>query len=335
MQAGSKHKPCNFTVFYTMEVFGSNFDDSVFEESRNRDLSTDLPTYTPKTCEPEWFYHCEKFKDELDEQKTIKFRADLKYRQKQYQEAIKEYTACLLLVPNNNLSMKRDVLEGMARCYSHLGNNRQALEICEKLRNEATNTCHLTCILQLEHSIHDSCGDVKSTISCLKQLCSIHPFNPWHWMNLAMSYQRLLEASTSIKEQKETSHTAQAFIQQEEEETEVQLKACMCFIRTRLLIEILKIQQFSFVLERSRNTLQAIEASLKKMQLEEETLLLISEVMAKDLNPEKMREEKQDGEGLLGLTIKDFEKRWWNKIHASMLMKENTVLSSDKEMETG
>lgn len=50
-----------------------------------------------------------------------------------FQEAIKEYTACLLLVPNNNLSMKRDVLEGMARCYSHLGNNRQALEICEKL----------------------------------------------------------------------------------------------------------------------------------------------------------------------------------------------------------
>lgn len=49
------------------------------------------------------------------------------------QEAIEDYTACLPLVPNNNLSLKRDVLEGKARCYSHLGKSRQALEICEKL----------------------------------------------------------------------------------------------------------------------------------------------------------------------------------------------------------
>ncbi|XP_053467778.1 uncharacterized protein C8orf76 homolog isoform X1 [Ictalurus furcatus] len=310
-----------------MEILGSTFDDSVFEESRNRDLFTDLPAYTPKTCEPEWFCHYEKFEDELDEQKTMKFRADLKYRKKQYQEAIDDYTVCLPLVPNNNLSMKRDVLEGMARCYRHLGKSGQALEICEKLRNEATNTCHLTCVLQLEQSIHEGCGDVMSSISSLKQLCSVHPFNPWYWLNLATSYQSLLE--------KNTSQIPQAFIQQQQEEKEARLKACMCFIRTRLLIEILKIQQFSFVLERSMKTLQAIEASLQEMQLKEETIRLISKVMAEDLNPEKMREENQDGEGLSGLTIKDFEERWWNKLHACLLMKENTVVSSDKELETG
>ncbi|XP_060756202.1 uncharacterized protein C8orf76 [Neoarius graeffei] len=322
-----------------MEILGSTFDDSVFEESRNRDLSTDPPAYTPKTCEPEWFCHYENFEDELDEQKTMKFRADLKYRKKCYQEAIEDYTACLPLVPNNNLSLKRDVLEGKARCYSHLGKSRQALEICEKLRNEATNTCHLTCVLQLEQSIHEGCGDVMSSISCLKQLCSLHPFNPWYWLNLAMSFQSLLKASTSLEDLKDTSRTPQAFIEQQQEEeeegNEARLKACMCFIRTRLLIEILKIQQFSFVLERSKKTLQAVDASLQKIQLKEETLQLISEVMAEDLNPETMREENQDGEGLSGLTIKDFDKRWWNKVYACLLMKENTVLSSDKEMETG
>lgn len=111
----------------------------------------------------QWFCRYEKFEDELDKQKTIKFRADLKYRKKHYevshcyaneqicfmscefcpslhsmvseylQDAIEDYIACLPLVPNNNLSMKRDVLEGIARCYSHLGKHRQALEICEKL----------------------------------------------------------------------------------------------------------------------------------------------------------------------------------------------------------
>lgn len=59
------------------------------------------------------------------------------------------------------------------------------------------------------------------------------------------------------------------------------------------------------------------------------------QVMAEDLNPEKMREENQDGEGLSGLTVKDFEERWWNKVHICLLMKRNTVLSGDKEMETG
>lgn len=63
--------------------------------------------------------------------------------------------------------------------------------------------------------------------------------------------------------------------------------------------------------------------------------MLYMQVMAEDLNPETMREENQDGEGLSGLTIKDFDKRWWNKVYACLLMKENTVLSSDKETETG
>ncbi|KAI5092315.1 hypothetical protein C0J45_17946 [Silurus meridionalis] len=318
-----------------MEIFGSTFDESVFGESRNRELSTDLPSYTPKSCEPEWFCLCEKFEDELEEQKALKFRADLKYSKKQYQATIEDYTACLLLVPNNNLSLKRDMLEGIARCYSHLGKIRQSLEICEKLRNEVTNTCHLTCVLQLEQSIHEGCGDVTSSICTLKQLCSVHPFNPWYWLNLATSYQNLLEASTSLEESKDTSYTPQAFIQQKLEEKEARLKACMCFIRTRLLIEILKIQQFSFVLEKSKKTLQAIEASLQKMQLKEETLQVITEVMAEDLIPEKMREENHDGEGLSGLIIKDFEERWWKKLHACLLMKENRVLEKEKEMEMG
>lgn len=49
------------------------------------------------------------------------------------QEALEDYTACLPLVPNNNLSMKRDVLEAIVRCYSYLGKSKQALEICETL----------------------------------------------------------------------------------------------------------------------------------------------------------------------------------------------------------
>lgn len=39
------------TRVFIMEILGSTFDDSVFEESRNR-VSAALPTYEPKLCEP-------------------------------------------------------------------------------------------------------------------------------------------------------------------------------------------------------------------------------------------------------------------------------------------
>ncbi|XP_007242180.3 zinc fingers and homeoboxes protein 1 [Astyanax mexicanus] len=297
-----------------MEILGSTFDDSVFEESRNRASSSAvLPEYKPKSCEPEWFCHHEKFEDALDEQKTMKFRADLKYRRKQYQDALDDYTTCLSLVPNGNLSLKRDVLESMARCYSHLGLREQALETCENLRKEATNTCHLTCVLLLEVTIYDGCEDRRNSISSLQQLCSLHPFNPWHWLKLATSYHSLLESSSCL-------------------EKLAGLKASMCFVRTRLLLEILMIQQFSFVLEKSQRALKEIEESLQRLKLEESTLITISEVMAEDLIPEKMREENQDGESLSGLSIKDFDERWWNRLHTCLLM-EKTDLSDNKTPE--
>ncbi|KAL6462279.1 hypothetical protein MHYP_G00287010 [Metynnis hypsauchen] len=312
-----------------MEILGSTFDDSVFEESRNRVSSAVLPAYKPKSCEPEWFCHYERFEDDLDEQKTMKFRADLKYRRKQYQGAIDDYRACLSLVPNGNLSLKRDVLESIARCYSHLGLRERALETCEKLRKEATNTCHLTCILQLELTIHEGCGNLRKSISSLQNLCSIHPFNPWHWLKLATSHQSLLESSTCLENLNHILEP-QALIQQQEERKLAQLKASMCFVRTRLLIEILRTQQFSFVLEKSKRALKEIEESLRRLQLEEETLRIISEVMGEDLNPEKMREENQDGESLAGLSIKNFEERWWNKLHACLLTEEKADLSTAK-----
>ncbi|XP_062841746.1 uncharacterized protein C8orf76 [Trichomycterus rosablanca] len=296
-----------------MEILGSTFDDSVFEESRNKDSLTVPPSYKPKSCDSEWFCYHEKFEDVLDEQKTMKYRADLKYRKKQYQGAIEDYLACLPLVQNNNLSTKRDLLEGIARCYSHLGHRKQALETCEKLRKETSNTCHLTSVLQLELSIHKEGADLISSISILQQLCSIHPYNPWNWLQLATSYQTHLQnISTSSQDLKDTPE--QDFIHQHEKET-LQLKACMCFVRTRLLFEILRFQQFSFVLEKSTRALQVIEESLQRLQIKEKTLQTVSEVMAEDLNPEKMREENQDGEGLSGLTIKDFDQRWWNKLY--------------------
>ncbi|XP_052002264.1 LOW QUALITY PROTEIN: uncharacterized protein C8orf76 [Xyrauchen texanus] len=316
-----------------MEILGSTFDDSVFEESRNRVSAAVLPTYEPKLCEPLWFCHNENIEDALQEQKTLKYRGDLAYMRKQYQLALDEYKSCLSLVPGGNTSVKRDVLEAIARCYCHLGRKEEALNVCERLRIEVSNTCHLTCLLQLELSIHEHYRDLTNSISSLQQLCCLHPYHTWHWLNLAKSYQRLLE-SDSRPERSKHFHPNRTEKEHDKKSTTnniLELKAIMCFIRTRLLIDILRIQQFSFVLENSQRALQDIEEALHVLQPEEKTLQTISEVMAEDLNPEKMREETQDGESLSGLYIKDFDERWWNKLHTKL--QEIAVLSIHRTLE--
>lgn len=49
------------------------------------------------------------------------------------QEALESYSSCLEWIPDNNLSIKRDVLEGMCRCCTKLGQRDRALELAESL----------------------------------------------------------------------------------------------------------------------------------------------------------------------------------------------------------
>jgi hypothetical protein len=45
--------------------------------------------------------------------------------------------------------------------------------------------------------------------------------------------------------------------------------------------------------------------------------------MSEDLVPERMREDNQDGESLAGLSLKDFEDRWWNRLVQTGVLKED------------
>ncbi|KAJ7395165.1 hypothetical protein BTVI_157294 [Pitangus sulphuratus] len=89
--------------------------------------------------------------------------------------------------------MRRDVQEGQARCLSRLGRHKEALDIAEKMRNSATNTDHLTTVLNLQFSIYQGAENVEKKILCLQQLICLHPFNPWFWKFLAEAYMGLLQ----------------------------------------------------------------------------------------------------------------------------------------------
>uniref|UniRef100_A0A3B4AVY7 Uncharacterized protein n=1 Tax=Periophthalmus magnuspinnatus TaxID=409849 RepID=A0A3B4AVY7_9GOBI len=148
-----------------MEILGSTFDDSMFVEARDRE-SVALKSYNAKVCEPQWY--CVDVvldtNDSLKKQKVMKFKGDLAVRKGEHQKAFDAYSACLEWISDNNLNIRRDVLEGMARCCIKRGQKDKALD--------------------LQVSIYHHYGDVEAKISCLQQLCSLLPFNPWHWLDL-------------------------------------------------------------------------------------------------------------------------------------------------------
>ncbi|KFW11301.1 Uncharacterized protein C8orf76, partial [Fulmarus glacialis] len=113
-------------------------------------------------------------------------------------KALCEYSNCLLLLPPSNIAMRRDVQEGQARCLSRLGRHKEALDIAEKMRNGATNTDHLTTVLNLQFAIYQGLENVEKKITCLQQLICLHPFNPWYWKLLAEVYMSLLQSLSPL-----------------------------------------------------------------------------------------------------------------------------------------
>lgn len=304
-----------------MELFGSTFDDSMFLEEKDR-VSVTLKSYNAKVCEPQWFCADAALDtdDSLEKQKVMKFRGDLAVRKGEPQKAFEAYSACLEWISENNLNIRRDVFEGMARCSIKLGQKGKALELIELLNKEASNTCHLTSLLLLKVSIFQHFGDAGDEILCLQQLCSLLPFNPWHWLALGHTCMQLLRTDKSKSTESQTligceMATLQSSVEAADLDEDTNwLKACTCFIRSRLLLKTLQQQQSSFVLKRSEKALEETDQALQQLNPTETTIQRLTEVMSEDLIPEKMREDYQDGESLTSVHVQSFRERWWDRV---------------------
>uniref|UniRef100_A0A3P9BHM3 Uncharacterized protein n=1 Tax=Maylandia zebra TaxID=106582 RepID=A0A3P9BHM3_9CICH len=78
--------------------------------------------------------------DSLEKQKVYKFRGELAVRQGNYQLVFSfltnlytVYSSCLQWIADNNLTIRQDVVEGMARCCTRLGQRDRALELAQLL----------------------------------------------------------------------------------------------------------------------------------------------------------------------------------------------------------
>ncbi|XP_021241252.1 uncharacterized protein C8orf76 homolog isoform X2 [Numida meleagris] len=113
-------------------------------------------------------------------------------------KALCEYSSCLQRLPPGNVAMRRDVQEGQARCLSQLGRHKEALDIAERMRDGATNTDHLTTVLNLQFAIYRHLENAEKQIACLQQLICLHPFSPWYWKSLAEAYTDLLQSLSPL-----------------------------------------------------------------------------------------------------------------------------------------
>uniref|UniRef100_A0A8D0ENI8 Uncharacterized protein n=1 Tax=Strix occidentalis caurina TaxID=311401 RepID=A0A8D0ENI8_STROC len=335
-------------------VLGWQFEESLFGPSRERGPGGGAePPCGAKHCEPLWFRSEADGEEGAGELTVSKFRADWAYRQQEFEKALCEYSNCLLLLPPSNIAMRRDVQEGQARCLSRLGRHKEALDIAEKMRNSATNTDHLTTVLNLQFAVYQGLENVGKKITCLQQLICLHPFNPWYWKLLAEVYMSLLQSlsplvipETNLNQSEEVSVRGGSFktstgreinlqphrsdSQKEASESweqnmlkKVGIKACASFIRARLLLQLTQLQQLSFALENNIEGQKEIDDKVARLGFNENSLLLMTKVMGQDLIPEKLKEEFQ-GEvkcigpsalsSLVTASATEFEIKWFGNL---------------------
>ncbi|XP_028673157.1 uncharacterized protein C8orf76 isoform X1 [Erpetoichthys calabaricus] len=95
------------------------------------------------------------------------------------------------------------------------------------------------------------------------------------------------------------------------------LKMCLCFVRAKLLLQIVRVQQSSFILEINSRSQREIEEVLHNLQLSEEMFYKLAKKIETEFIPEKMKEDNQENDSpsflssLQEQTGAVFEKKWF------------------------
>ncbi|XP_051827004.1 uncharacterized protein C8orf76 homolog isoform X2 [Antechinus flavipes] len=317
-------------------VLGAEFEDSVFEEwPRSRELEPPS-AYCAKRCEPQWFYEETERQDEAEILTIKKFRGDLAYRQQDFQEN-----------GASNSDHLTTILYLQLTIYSNLKNLEETILCLQKLISlhhfnpwnwVKLAEAYLSLGLALSASFPSSQKDSSFTPSDQEFRT---PF-PSPKKDPSLLFFKILNGDSGF-----SLGTSENSIRDVQPEAPfhlacqswvpsawawTQMKACASFVRARLLLRLIQSQQTSFALEKNFKAQEEVEDRLKGFNFEEETLLLISEVMREDLIPEKIKDEVHaevkcvGSEALTALVIassKEFEDKWFRKIKDHLCPFEN------------
>ena len=126
-------------------------------------------------------------KEDEETLRKVKSKGDYFYFQKQFDLAVGAYEDLLILVPQYNKGLKRQIRDSLARGYSRMGNYEKALEYAEHLVLPPHTEDVASWLLMA--GIHSNMsGHTEDTLVCKHRVVQISSSSPVYWMELYSAY---------------------------------------------------------------------------------------------------------------------------------------------------
>ncbi|ELT91083.1 hypothetical protein CAPTEDRAFT_206179 [Capitella teleta] len=246
------------------------FDDDLFGETRQRSKPA-LHSYNAKICGARWFDDEENAGD-TEPAFFYKFRADLAYKDQDYQTALDNYIKSIAALSTNNTTVIRDVEEGICRCYYALGEQRLAEEAANRVWNISVNFEQKTSALNLIVALGLHFKQYKAALDSLIQLTLLHPANPELWLKLAFTYMHLTHASSSENIFPSIALLREPFQPLSHISISPKLVVCTCFARSKRLLRNVMRHVSSFVKEKNLKSQSQIDKYIEQLNLPAEQM---------------------------------------------------------------
>ncbi|XP_072170358.1 uncharacterized protein [Diadema setosum] len=170
-----------------------NFDDDLFAKERPKTKKTPQSDYKPREITPQWFLdeQAPVRDDPIEQMQLFIHRGDHHYYLGAWGAAQDAYARALEHVAPNNPTMRRLLLECLARCQHWDGDHKVAMETGKRLLAESTSEDQLFGAHSLLSLLCQAAGDDTGVIKSLKFCLAVRPSSVQHQIRLAKAYLRL------------------------------------------------------------------------------------------------------------------------------------------------
>jgi len=182
-----------------MDIFGSSFDDDLFESKKPTIQSVELKSsWTPHLCEPKWFMtnntnDAGSENESIDDSSVnvLHFHASNLYHSSKFLEASDLFADLLGKVPPNNFQLRREISEGLSRSLMKSGKFSEAIEAANEYKLNSKSVPHFDTAHVLYSEIYRKSLDHEKELKHLQFMILNHKLNPMFWLRLAECYSLL------------------------------------------------------------------------------------------------------------------------------------------------
>ncbi|XP_060583188.1 uncharacterized protein C8orf76-like [Ruditapes philippinarum] len=179
---------------------GLEFDDGDFTE-KVRQTET-LTSYNAKVCHPEWFFSDRADNGRNDMATVYKFRGDYHFQRENHKSAIHCYKNSLDRLGEHNRTMRRELMESLARSHMKTGEFQASQKYVENVFIDCLTPENYCQTFLLQQQLYNNSRDILNELGVLQKLITLHPVNAQIWLKLVHVYEKI---SQSLKLQEDNS----------------------------------------------------------------------------------------------------------------------------------